>query len=422
MLIKLISMKILFIHPSFPAQFQYLASLLSFTEAFEIRSISNKTPTGLGNIIQYRCGSIDDSMCSNECFNHPINGIRRGKSIEEFCGELNAKGYIPDIVIAHPRWGHSLFVKNVWPSCKLVLYLEYYFNGFLLKDTYANKKKLYQDIQEETYKNVIMDMSFTSMDAAIAPTEFQKSTFPARIQDKIDVIHDGINTKSFSPDPNVVLNIGGRMLTKKNKILTFVSRSLEPIRGFPSFMRCLPEVLSSDPEIIVLIVGSFQVSYGRDPQSGMTWQKMLKAEIQDTADINRIIFLENVCKETTLKVFQISTVHVHLSLPFTLSWSILEAMSVGCAIVSSKGFPVEEVIEDKTTGVLVNINEFDVLAKKVIMLFSDPVLRLTLGLNARQKVIDNFDAMNICFPRHFNWLQTLMNSNDLAEQQSFSVL
>ncbi|RYY02193.1 MAG: glycosyltransferase [Gammaproteobacteria bacterium] len=399
-------MKILFIHPSFPAQFQYFASLLSFTDGYEVSSISHKPPIGLGRVLEHHCPE-GRPVPNINVYRREKNVQERSTNIEEHMRKLKIERYEPDVVIAHPRWGHSICVKDVWPSCKLALYLEYYFTGIHHPDEMTGDPQFRQQ-RADGFKNTILDLSMSAMDAALSPTRFQKGTFPERFRDRIDVIHDGINTKVFSPFVDINLKIGSRILSKKNKVLTFVSRSLEPIRGFPAFMRALPEILQSDPDVVVLIIGSFQTCYGQKPVGAETWQQKLTAELDEKVDFTRVEFLENVSKEITLKVLQLSTVHVHLSYPFTLSWSILEAMSVGCAIVASRGYPVEEVIDDGVEGLLVDINDIDELARAVISLFSKESERLRMGRSARRRIVNNFDVASVCFPKQIKWLNNLV--------------
>ena len=54
------------------------------------------------------------------------------------------------------------------------------------------------------------------------------------------------------------------------------------------------------------------------------------------------------------RVLACSDVHLYLTVPFVLSWSLLEAMAAGCCIVASDTAPVREVLTDGTTGVLVD--------------------------------------------------------------------
>ena len=85
-------------------------------------------------------------------------------------------------------------------------------------------------------------------DAAMAPTAWQKATFPALLQDKITVVHDGVDTDAVRPDAAATFTLpDGRVLRKGDEVISFVNRNLEPYRGYHIFMRALPEVLAARP-------------------------------------------------------------------------------------------------------------------------------------------------------------------------------
>ena len=93
------------------------------------------------------------------------------------------------------------------------------------------------------------------MPACRLPTG-RASTFPEPFRAKITVAHDGIDTNTVAPDPNVSLTLNGSItLTRQDEVITFVSRNLEPYRGYHIFMRALPEILKRRPNARVLIVG-----------------------------------------------------------------------------------------------------------------------------------------------------------------------
>ena len=126
-----------------------------------------------------------------------------------------------------------------------------------------------------------------------------------------------------------------------------------------------------------------------------------------TEQLDRILFLGNTPYEVFLKVLQVSTVHVYLTYPFVLSWSLLEAMSTGCAIVASQTPPVMEVIENNENGRLIDFFDYDNLAHQVINLIEDSNERKRLGQNARQKVISSFSLSN-CLSQQINWVESLL--------------
>ena len=71
-------------------------------------------------------------------------------------------------------------------------------------------------------------------------------------------------------------------------------------------------------------------------------------------DPSRIVFLGSLDHASLIRLFQVSAVHVYLTVPFVLSWSVMEAMACGCLVVGSRTAPVEEVIADRRNGVLVD--------------------------------------------------------------------
>ena len=89
-------------------------------------------------------------------------------------------------------------------------------------------------------------------------------------------------------------------------------------------------------------------------------------------------------------IMQASWVHIYLSYPFVLGWTLLEAMSCGCAIVGSTGMPVSEVITHGVEGLLVPINDSTALSKTISLLLTNPQLRSSLGNAARNRAL-NYD-------------------------------
>lgn len=401
-------MKILFIHQNFPGQFRYLAPAL-ISRGHQVIAIS-MNGIDLPGVDRRQYQPFHSSTPGI----HPWlvdfeTKIIRGEAVLHLISGMKANGYSPDLIIAHPGWGESLFVKDVWPNTRFVIYCEFFYHlhgGDINFDQEFSNQTIHTQASL-LLKNLNNYLHFNIADAGISPTQWQRSTFPESFQKKIEVIHEGVDTELFRPNPNVSINFGGSFaLSKQNEIITFISRNLEPYRGYHSFMRALPKILRARPNAHVLIVGGSGVGYGSAPPSDGTWKDIYLNEVRNDVDLSRIHFLGNVNYEIFTVVLQISTAHVYLTYPFVLGWSCIEAMSTGCAIVGSDTQPVREVINHNWNGVLVNMFSYDEISNQVIGLLENEAKRIFLGTNARKYAIENFDRQSICLPKQVAWIES----------------
>jgi glycosyltransferase involved in cell wall biosynthesis len=152
------------------------------------------------------------------------------------------------------------------------------------------------------------------------------------------------------------------------------------------------------------------VSYGARPENGQKWKDIFAEEVKpliSDADWSRVHFLGNLPYQHFIPLLQLSTVHVYLTYPFVLSWSLLEAMSTGCAIVASDTQPLHEAIKHNETGKLVNFFDHAQLAREVCDLLDKPQERQRLGANARAFAQQNYDLQTVCLPKQLEWVQSL---------------
>jgi len=412
-------MKILLIHHNFPGQFKHLAPAL-LAEGHRVRALPLRNDTSPSvwkgvELVPYHPDRGSTSGIHPWVVDIEAKTIRGEAVFRHAVVMRDREGYNPDIIIAHPGWGESLFLKDVWPEVKLGIYCEYYYQEHATDAEFDPEFARHDpgDGCRLWLKNINNILHFSVADAGISPTVFQASTFPESFREKISVIHDGIDTRKVKPNQRVYMQMqtekGKLTLRKKDEVITFVNRNLEPYRGYHVFMRTLPELLRRRPNARVLIVGGNNVSYGAGPPEGKTWKQVFIDEVRQdipNKDWARVHFLGKIPYEHFVSLLQLSTVHVYLSYPFVLSWSLLEAMSAGCAIVASDTEPVREAIEHGVNGRLVDFFDRQRLCEEISALLDDPVERNRLGAAARQHVTEQYDLQE-CLARQIAWVNAL---------------
>lgn len=418
--------KILFLHQNFPGQFKFLAPAL-VRMGHEVTAL--KLTKGGGDnyngvkVIHYSLprGSTKEI--------HPWvadfeTKVIRAEAVLRACSELKSQGFNPDVVIAHPGWGESMFVKQLWPGARLGIFCEFYYlpeggdMGFDLEFPSENPRDQLCRLQ---LKNLNNNIHFELADAAISPTKWQASSFPEHFQDKIEVIFDGVDTNDLIPKDDVRLELTGPSgrpvsLTRSEEVITFVNRNLEPMRGYHIFMRALPDILKKKPNAHVIIVGGNGVSYGGPPDRATygtdSWREVFAREVRGKipdVDWERIHFVGQVPYGHFRGILQLSTVHVYWTYPFVLSWSLIEAMSVGASIVASDTAPVREAIQDGVNGHLVDFFSVDGLVDAVVDLLNDPSKRGLFSRAARTDAIEKYDLNSTCLPRQLDWVNKLVH-------------
>lgn len=416
-------MNILFIHQNFPGQFKFLAPAL-VQQGHQVSALVLSKQAEVSDWEGVKVYPYSVQRGSTPGIHPWIVDMEtktlRGEACYKAALLLRDSGYNPDLIIAHPGWGESLFLKDVWPDAKLGIYCEFHYHA-KGADTGFDPEFPGDRVMDPCrlrLKNTNNLLHFQIADAGISPTHWQASTFPQPFRDKITVIHDGIDTQKLVPQPGMKLNFstGIQLVRGQDEIITFVNRNLEPYRGYHTFMRALPELLKRRPKARVLIVGGDDVSYGSRPDAAKygnsKWKDIFAAEVRSSIsdeDWTRVHFLGNVPYKHFIPLLQVSTVHVYLTYPFVLSWSLLEAMSVGCAIVASNTQPLREAILDGKTGRLVDFFDAQALTQQVCELLDSPDERARLGKNAREFAVANYDLHTVCLPRQLEWVRQLLN-------------
>ncbi|EKE44282.1 hypothetical protein OCGS_1798 [Oceaniovalibus guishaninsula JLT2003] len=408
-------MDLLFLHQNFPAQFAHLAPALAQAghRVTALTGRAGKPQTWRGiRVLPYR-HDWPQAAHLHPWLTTMNAAVERGTAAMRAMLALKSRGYSPDAVIAHPGWGEALFLRDVWPQARIGLYCEYWYRatgadvGF---DPEFGGPQEFGAAQRIRLKNLPQRLQLDMADAALSPTGWQADTYPPADRARITVAFDGIDTDAIRPDPAARLTLNGRSWTRDDEVITFVNRNLEPYRGFHVFMRALPDLLQRRPAAQVIVVGGDGISYGMPPPGGGTWRQTMLAELDSRlspADLARLHFVGRLGRADFTRLLQISRVHVYLTYPFVLSWSLIEAMSAGCAIVASDTVPVAEVIENGRTGLLCGFFDGAGLVDRIDTLCRDAALRDRLGAAARTAVRARHDLAKVCLPAQMRWVETL---------------
>jgi glycosyltransferase involved in cell wall biosynthesis len=406
-------MKVLFIHQNFPGQYKHLAPKLA----------------SLGHRVKALCvNQMHGSMPGVDVIRYPITRgssanilplvsefetkVIRGEACARAMRKLKEQGFSPDIILAHPGWGEAMFAKDVFPAAKLLSFIEYYYAAEgqdVNFDKEFAKRKFEDDMRTQT-KNTNSLMALNSMDWGVSPTVWQRDINPAVYRNRISVIHDGIDTDRLAPNPQAAFTLpGGPAFKVGDELVTFVNRNLEPLRGFHVFMRSLPAVLDARPNAQVVIVGANGKGYGGGAGG---WKERMLNELGSRLDTSRVHFVGRVDYPDFVRLLQVSMAHVYLSYPFVLSWSVLEAMSLGCLVVGSDTAPVREVITSGETGLLADFFDIDGISARLIEALERPQDQIQIRLAARDHVVSRYDLQRVCLPAHLQLIDKVLHGDD----------
>jgi glycosyltransferase involved in cell wall biosynthesis len=397
-------MNILFVHQNFPGQFLHLAPALA-ARGHDVRALTdagNSRPAPVP-VVRYRHQAAAPDPAATRLGRNYIQMSDRGTTVARAARAMRDGGYLPDVIVGHSGWGETLFLKEVWPAARLLVYAEFYYRG-IGRDTAFDPEF---DTVPATLDQLIiaqgraahLGQALLHADHAVSPTRWQAQSHPPALRPMIDVIFDGIDTARLAPDPAAQVTLpDGAVFRAGDEILTFVNRNLEPYRGYHIFLRALPGVLAARPQAHVVIVGGDEVSYGRKPPEGQTWKTRFLDEVRDRLDLARVHFTGRIPHPDFVRLMQVSRVHAYLTYPFVLSWSMLEAMACGALVLGSDTPPVREVIADGVNGLLIPFFDIPAWTAALTGALADPAPFAPMRAAARQTVRDRY-GLRDCLPR-----------------------
>jgi glycosyltransferase involved in cell wall biosynthesis len=403
-------MHILFVHKNFPAQFGHIAAHLIQEKGYRCTFVS-ETPAGMaGGVqkVQYKPvgGADEHSHYLTRTFD---NATAHAAGVYAALKPL-ALRVRPDLIVGHSGFGSTLFLQELYPAAPIINYFEYFYHPHNSDmDFRPEWPVLEEDVLRARARNamILLDMEYCA--AGYSPTAYQADLMPAAYRPKIRVLHDGIDTKLWRRNPAVERVIGGRRFGPETRIVTYVSRGFESMRGFDIFMRAAKKIYTANPNVVFLIVGSDRVAYGGDLKfiREKTFREFVMK--QDSYDLERLLFLGQVKPTELAQILSLSDLHIYLTVPFVLSWSLLDALACGCTVLASDTAPVREFIRPGETGLLRNFFDVDGLAATALQVLEDPEAYRHLGQAGARLIQEQYSLQSI-IPRMTAFYEEVANA------------
>ena len=405
-------MKYLFVHQNFPGQFLHLVRHLTSMPGNEVLFATEPNDNALPGVRKF---VYNKPLPTEETFPDAQEfelALRRATIVQDLARRLNELGFIPDIVIGHHGWGELLNIGDIWPGVPVLGYFEFFYHtqgidvGF--DPEFPPTPGSFANIRA---KNAVNLLALNNPGHGQTPTRFQLETYPEWARSKITVLPEGVDLLACRPMPAIrrkPLDLDDFRIEPTDTLVTFVSRDLEPYRGFHTMLRAIPRLHRYRSNLKVVLVGGDGVSYG-GRLIGTTWRAHLMEQVGAMIDPARICFPGRVSYSLFLQLLQRSDAHVYLTYPFVLSWSLREALACGCAIVGSDTAPVREFITHRKTGLLVAFPDTAALGDGIEEVLEDKPLASRMRRNARQLA-----ERTLQMDEYLNAYQTLIS--DLIER------
>jgi glycosyltransferase involved in cell wall biosynthesis len=402
----------LFVHQNFPGQYRHIIRYLANQPGNQVYFITQPNENWMEGIVKLvYTPEIPFGINCHDYVRDFDRAVRVGLAVADVCLSLRDQGVVPDLIAGHSGWGETLFIKDVFPETPLLSYLEFFYHT---SDTDVGFDPEFPSPVSDRFrlrgKNVTNLAAFEATDWGNTPTRWQHSLYPPEMRSRITVLHEGVDTKIAQPCATAWLQLAreGKILTRSDEVISYVARNLEPYRGFHIFMRAAREILSRRPKAHIVIVGGDKVSYGAQLPGGETYRARMLREVGSDLPMDRIHFLSQVPYEVYLNLLQVSSAHVYLTYPFVLSWSFIEAMACGCAVIGSDTPPVLEVLRDGENGLLVDFFSPERIADRVDQILDHPNRAEHLRQGARATAVERFDLDTVILPRWVKLFDSLI--------------
>ncbi|MCI0458449.1 MAG: glycosyltransferase [Gemmataceae bacterium] len=390
-------MHILFVHQNFPAQFGHIAEYLIKKKGFRCTFASQKSPGQGGGIerVQYHIkgGATDKTHYCSRTFE---NAIWHSHALYE---ALAVRPDIkPDLVVAHSGFLSTVFLRELY-DCPFVNYFEYFYR------TKGSDMDFRTDFPSPSInriraraRNATLLLDLENCDAGYSPTQWQRQRLPRLFHDKVRVIFDGIDTDLWKPRAGLPRQFGKLTLPADRKIVTYVSRGMESMRGFDIFMKVAALLCKMRKDVFFVVVGQDRVCYGGDKE--VTGRKTFREWVlaQGDYDLSRFLFTGLIPMQALADLFSLTDLHIYLTVPFVLSWSLMDALACGSTVLASNTAPVREMIEHGKNGLLVDFFDIEGFARMASQILDAPQDYRHLGAAGTELIRERY-SLEGCLPQ-----------------------
>jgi len=391
-------MHILFVHQNFPAQFGHIARHLIRSRGWRCSFVS-KTPAGehngIRNIAYTTSGGARQS--THYCSRTFENATWHAHGVYEACKAQ--PDLRPDLIVGHSGFGSTLFLNELYPDVPIINYFEFYYHPHQSDmDFRPDFPPEEIDFLRARSRNAMLLLDLENCRRGYSPTHFQQQLFPETYRRKIDVIFDGIETDLFRRLSGTPRRIGEKSIPPSTRIVTYVSRGFEAMRGFDIFMRVAERVYRQFPDVIFVVVGSNRICYGGDEKHIRHKTFFEHVMAHSDYDLSKFIFTGLLPVSKLVEVLSLSDLHLYFTVPFVLSWSLMDALSCGCTVLASDTAPVREMIEDKQNGRLCGFFDVEGFAARAVEMLRNPAAFEHLGRTAAARIRQEY-AIDVTLPR-----------------------
>ena len=215
------------------------------------------------------------------------------------------------------------------------------------------------------------------MDAIIATSDVSASF----LKRDATVIPHGVDTDRYAPPANRAAVFAEAGLPGRYAIGCF--GRVRAQKGTDVFVDAMCRLLPRYPDFTAVVVG------GITPEQ-TAFANALRKRIEAAGLQSRIVITGELPIEEVQRWYQRLTIYAFASRNEGFGLTLIEAMSVGAALVASRAGAAELVVEDGVTGVLTPPGDVDALVAALEPLMRDPASAAEIGERGRARAVAKF--------------------------------